>query len=292
MGIFDFFRPTKKQDSQIKDLEKQRPPKHLVILPEYNMYFEFLELVKNKREEHLFYGNTDRVPKDKRDIIKSFYEQCMKDCWLYVTEGEESVVNSFTKNDFTKILKSNNLSAIGNKADMVKRIADNLGLEKFNEIGEIINRIKLTDLGITKLNEYKSKFSKQYDSFKQDINNLFASNKLSDACYLVTVFKESHPFNNVGASLFISYTGNELFDICKAIKNNDILELIGIPEVYREPILITMCMYYSFGDFDYKLKIKETCNDFEEMLIKSVLVKNKEFPYIDFQDLIRGYYVK
>ena len=44
-------------------------------LPEYNIGLEYLDLVNNKRKEHLFYGNTNRVPYDKRNEVVSFFEQ-------------------------------------------------------------------------------------------------------------------------------------------------------------------------------------------------------------------------
>jgi hypothetical protein len=48
-------------------------------------------------------------------------------------------------------------------------------------------------------------------------------------------------------------------------------------------------MVYSFGDFNYKKKIEEIYEGFSDLLIKSDLIKNKDFPFIDFEDLLRGY---
>jgi len=258
-------------------------------LPEYNMGLEYLDLVKNKRKEHLFYGNTERVPINKRDEVKKFYEQSIKDGWLYVTEGYESVANSFTKKDFTKILEENNLPISGNKIDLVKRIVDNLGFDNFNELGEIIDSIKLTDLGKAKIREYRTTFNEQYILFRQEVQGFFDLNQLEDACYNVTRYKESHPFDSTG--FFISYSGKELYDLCITIKKSDVLRRIGVPKEHHEAILNTMCMYYSFTDFNYEDKLEEIYNGFKDLLTNSDIVKNKDYPFVDFQSYIRGYIV-
>ncbi|MGB4016173.1 hypothetical protein, partial [Petrimonas mucosa] len=50
----------------------------------------------------------------------------------------------------------------------------------------------------------------------------------------------------------------------------------------------TMCMYYCFMDFNYKEKFEEIYNGFEQLLIKSDIIKNKDFPFSDFENYIRG----
>ena len=144
---------------------------YISILPKYNIGFEYLDMVKNKREDHLFYGNSSIVPSEKRVEVLIFFEHAKNNGWVYVTQGIESVANCFTKTDFTKILKENNLPINGNKEDLAKRIAEKLGFETFNMIGEITNKIKLTDLGKEKLEEYKTEFSKQLTLFKHTKNH-------------------------------------------------------------------------------------------------------------------------
>lgn len=258
-------------------------------LPGYNMGLEYLDLVKNKREEHLFYGNTERVPIDKRNEVVKFYEQSKKDGWLYITEGNESVVNSFTKKDFTKIIEENNLPISGNKADLVERIVENLGFEKLYKLGEINNYIKLTDLGKAKIKEYRTDFNEQYTLFKQEVQKLFDLNQIEDACYNVTRYKESYPFNDTGFG--ISFSGKDLYDICILIKKSDVFKRIGLPKEHHNAMSNVMCMYFSFADFNYKEKLEEIYSEFEELLIKSDVVKNKDLPFADFANYIRGYEV-
>ena len=280
----------KKKVTTIKDADFfEKSKTTLLRLPQYNMGLEYLDLVNNKRKEHLFYGNTNRVPYDKRNEVVSFFEQSKKDGWLYVTQGNESIANSFTKKDFSKILEENSLPISGNKIDMVQRIVDNLGFDKVNELGEIIDSIKLTDIGKAKINEYRADFNEQYTSFRQLVQNLFDLNQIEDACYNVTRYKESHPFDSTG--FFISHSGKDLYDLCISIKRSDALKRIGVPKQHHEAILNTMCMYYSFTDFIYEDKLEEIYNGFKDLLTKSDVVKNKDYPFSDFQHYIKGYQV-
>ena len=226
----------------------------LLELPKYYMGMEYLDLVKNKREEHLFYGNTELVPIHKSDEATKFYEQSKEDGWLSVTEGNESVVNSFTKKDFTKILIENNLPISGNKVDLVERIVDKIGFFTFHELGEIIDTIKLTDLGKAKIKEYRADFNEQYISFRQGVQNMFDSNQIEDACYNVTRYKESYPFNI--SDFFISYSGKELYDLCIRINKSDVLKRMKVPKTYHKTILNCTCMYYSLTDFNYEKKLE------------------------------------
>ncbi len=51
-------------------------------------------------------------------------------------------------------------------------------------------------------------------------------------------------------------------------------------------------MYYSFTDFDYREKLEQIYNGFEEKLVKSDVVINKDYPFNDFENYIRGYEVR
>lgn len=281
MGIFNFFKKEKKQESL-----KSEPIKYVSDYPKYDMYLEFLEMVKGKKVIHMFFGNTSLIPEHKRKDIKLFFEQCIKDGWVYVTKEKESVAESFTKNDFVKVLKMNNLPISGNKIDLVERIDSNLGLEMFYETDKVDDWIRLTDLGKAKIDEYKSDFNKKYDLFQQNIYNLFLSNKVAEACDSVWFFKESYPFEQPG--FFMTHTKESLTATCKKIRTSNILEQIGVSEKYREAILSIMCMHYSFNDFDFMKKIEELYNGFKELLIKSDLVINKEYPKVDFYNLLKG----
>jgi hypothetical protein len=260
--------------------------KLISILPKYNIGFEYLYMVKNKREDHLFYGNTSLVPEEKRVEVLKFYEQAKIDGWVYITKGIESVANCFTKADFAKILKENNLPVNGNKEDLANRIAVKLGYDTFQKIGEISNWIKFTDLGKAKMDEYKTAFNTQLTLFKEEVYKMFESNETENACYNVTKFKESYPFNR--SDFFTVYTGEELYDICLRIKKSNILKKIGVPKSYNKTLQNTMCMYYCFMDFNYKEKFEEIYNGFEQLLIKSDIIKNKDFPFSDFENYIRG----
>ena len=299
MGIFDIFRKPKEQQppkdvapkqqqpnnvTPTKQPTKLAPTSQLLEMPEYNMYLEFLDMAKGRTTDYLFIGNTSLVPEDKRNELQSFFEQCLNDGWIYETEGKESVSESFTKNDFVKVLKENNLSISGNKIDLVERIDSNIGLEKFYNTGQVKNKSKLTDLGKLKLKEYRSDFTEEYNLFKQSIHKLFELNKISEACNNVTAFKESYPFDR--SELFITFSGDSLFERCKIYKTTDVLKKIGIPDMYREAILNTYCMHFSFADFDYKKEIEEIYNGFTQLLIDSDLVKNKDIPFFDLEHMI------
>ena len=272
------------------------PPKQLLEMPEYNMYLEFLDMLKGKRIEEMFIRYANVVPKNKRNELKLYFEQCIQDGWIYETQGNESVSESFSKKDFVEILKKNNLSLTGNKIDLVERIESNIGLKKFYDTGKVINKLRLTDLGKSKLKEYKSDFDKKHDVFQQNIYDLFLSNEVTEACYNICSFKASYPFDRVslstsGASSSSYSFYDELYSetkTCKTVRSSNVLEKIGFTEMYRDDVLSIMCMYLSFHDFDYKTKLEEKYNGFEKLLISSDLIINKDFAYMDFQFLIQG----
>ena len=84
------------------------------------------------------------------------------------------------------------------------------------------------------------------------------------------------------------HSSDELYNICKKIKNTDILKRIELPKSYHNKILNTMCMYYSFSDFDYKVELEKIYNGFEQLLINSNIIINKEYPFFDFNCYIKG----
>lgn len=290
MSIFNIFRKSKREK-----LKEQQPPelppipkiqsKDILPYPKYDMYFEFLDMVKGKRINEMFYGNTSLIPKNKRSELISFFDKCLSDEWVYVTKATESIAGSFTKNDLVKVLKENNLPISGNKIDLVERIETNVGLKSFYDTGKVSNWIRLTDLGKSKLKEYKSNFDKEYNEFKQNIFSLFLENNIIDACNSVISYKESYPFERTGFTLSNSY--DSLIGRCKISKNSNVLSKLGIPDKYHNSILSLFCMYYSLG-IDYRKEIESFYNGFEYLLINSDLIINKNFAYYDLQELIEG----
>lgn len=270
------------------DDEYFKKPKEISLkLPEGNMELEYLDLIKNREVGDLFGGNASNIPEEKRAEVKKLYAQWIIDGWLYKTEGKESALYTFTKNDFTKILKENNLPISGNKADLVDRIIDNLGFDKFYELGEIRDSVRLSDIGKSKIKEYRADFKEQYISFRQEVQNLFEANQIVDACYNVTRYNETYPFNYDGLGFL--YCGKDLYSLCALLKESDVFEKIGIPKEHHEIMINTMCMYFSFLDFDYIEKLEEIYNGFEELLIKSEVVKNKDTPFMDFRNYINDF---
>lgn len=252
----------------------------LSLLPEYDLGFEYIRLIIDLREELLFRVITERVPISKRFEAKKFYNQAKRDGWLYVTDGVESILDTFNKDCFIYILKDNNLPVNGNEDELLCRIVQNLGIQKFDEFGEIYHTIKLTDLGKTKLNEYRTLFNRQYTIFKQFVQFVFNANQVERACCYVKKFIESHPFNNSGFTFIFSE--KELYEKCSKTMKSNVLSIIGVPESYHKRILTTMCMFYSFGDFRFDIEIEEIYNGFEQLLINSDIVKNKDQPFFDF----------
>lgn len=258
-------------------------------IPEYNMGLEYLDLLKNKQEDHLFYGNTSIVPAEKRVKILIFFERAKIDGLVYITEGIESVINSLSKADFTKILKDNNLPVSGNKDILAKRIADNLGFDTLYTLGEVTNKIKLTELGIKTINEYRIEFKRKFDLFQQEVYNMFMLNKLDCAIFNVSNYKKSYPFNSSG--FFITYSEKDLLDVYLKVKRTNILTKIGVPNIYHNAILSTICMYYSFSNFYLDDKLEEIYSGLRLLLVQSDLIKNKDIPFVDFRNHILGYRV-
>lgn len=289
MGILSFFRKSKKEnhnrtsvDSLVKINIEQSSN-----FPKYNKYLEFLNMVNGKRVNEMFIGNTSMIPEKMRPDINNFFKESIEEGLVYITEANESVALSYSKKEFTDILNCRNLPISGNKTELVSRIESNGGLEELYKIGKVSNWIKLTDKGKLIIKAYQTKFNKEYDAFQQHIYNLFLLGNISSACENVITFKKSYPFKK--PDFYLSYSCEELNDLCKIIRTSDILEIIGVPDMYNNAILSIVCMYYSFGDFKIEKKIEEAYPEFEMLLNASELIVNKDFPYMDFNNIIRGY---
>lgn len=74
-------------------------------MPEYNMYFEFLDMINGKRIDQLFLGSTSIIPINLRAELEIYFNQSIKNNLIYVTIGKESIVQSFTKKELVDILK-------------------------------------------------------------------------------------------------------------------------------------------------------------------------------------------
>lgn len=270
---------------------KELPPLPVYVrLPDYEMRFTYLELAGNKLVKNLFDDIGRSFPKIKIRDIKYLHEECLNSGWLYETKGNESAINSFTKKDLTKILEENNLPVNGNKPDLVERIVSNLGFDKFQEIGEVNDKVKLTDLGKAKLEEYYSKINNQSESLQNIVYDLFINKKVAEACLIYIYYRGSNPYyrnNDYEYDIDLQHYNYKFLE-CSKIRNNEIIKKFEIPEKHHDDILSTMCMFWTFRDFDYEVRFIEIFDGIKEALIKSDLIINKEKPFSDMYYLLLG----
>lgn len=244
-------------------------------------------MVNGKKVNEIFVGDTSLIPEKMRSDLNKFLEQSKKDGLIYVTDVNESIANSFSKKELVEILRNRDLPISGNKIELVNRIELNGGLEELHKNGKVSHCIKLTDSGKLEIKAYLTNFKKEYDEFQQYIYNLFLLKDVSSACENIDLFKDSYPFEK--SEFFMSFSGKELYDLCKTIRYNNVLEIIGIQKEYRDAILSILCMYHSFGDFNLEEKIEEIYDGFKDLLVNSEFITIKDLPFIEFNDMIRGY---
>ncbi|MDD4721111.1 MAG: hypothetical protein PHQ88_09715 [Bacteroides sp.] len=280
----------KKKNTAIKESDIKTGKNQTLIIPEYNKYLEFLNMVNGKRLNEMFTGNTSLIPENMRPDLLDYFEKAKKNGLVYITSGDESLAQSLSKKELVEVLKNMNLQISGNKIDLANRIESNGGLAKLQKTGKVSDWIKLTDFGKSEIKVYSLIFNKQYDDFQQNIYNLFLLNKVSFACDSITSFKNSYPFGK--SDFFMSYSGRELTDLCKTIRTSNVLEILEVPQEYQNAILSIMCMYFSFGDFNFEKKIDEIYPEFKVLLVNSELITIKDLPFIEFKDMIRGYPTK
>ncbi len=259
-------------------------------LPEHNKYLEFLNKMNGKRLNEMFIGNTSFIPDKMRPDLLNYFEKAIKNGLVYITAGNDSIAQSLSKKELIEVLKNMNLPISGNKIDLVNRIESNGGLEKLQKSGKVSDWIKITDLGKSEIKVYNLMFNKKYDNFQQNIYNLFLMGDVYSACKNISLFKSSYPFGK--SDFFISYSDKELTDLCTTVRASNVLEILEIPNQYHNAILSIMCMYFSFGDFNFEKKIEEIYPEFKDLLVNSKFITIKDLPYIEFKDMVRGYPTK
>ena len=113
MSILNLFKGARKKGQTLNLLDEKSQDvidsvekvQKKQLMPEYNMYFEFLDMINGKRINQLFFGSTSIIPMNLRAELEIYFNQSIKNNLIYVTRDKESIVQSFTKKELVDILK-------------------------------------------------------------------------------------------------------------------------------------------------------------------------------------------
>lgn len=284
MGLFDFFKKkgnispkTQMMINRIKERSEYVPTERERML--------FLDMVKGKRVEHIFYGNTSLIQENKRDSLKKWLYDSIKENIISITSGNESIAQSLSKKELVSICEKNGLAVSGNKIDLVNRIA-NLDPMKFESF-EISDWFLLTDKGKEQLIQFKEQELSNKSNARNIAYNLLLLEKIEEAVRVYVNFEESYPFKHSG--FFMSYSKKELIEILNEIKRTDIFDKIGFPKQYVNKFKVIMSEYYLFKDVILENRFEDIMPGSIELIKRCSLIKNKDYPFIDLKNLIRGY---
>ena len=285
MGFFDFFKKkgniSPKTQMMINRIKEQSD-----YLPTDREKMLFLDMVKGKRVEHIFYGNTSFIQENKRDSLKKWLYDSIKEDIILITSGNESIAQSLSKKELVYICANNGLSVSGNKIDLVNRI-DNLNPIKFESF-EVSNWFLLTEKGKNLLDKFKQNEKENYDNLQQRTYNLFLLGRDSEAINIALAYKSSYPFKRKGEELFLVLTPGEINRRIKNIRESSGYDEIGFAKPYINPFKAIMCMELLFSDVNVYDKFEEVMPGANEFIKRSRLIKNKELHIVDLRKLLNG----
>jgi hypothetical protein len=282
MGLFDLFKRKPKINS-VEEFYRSH-------LPQYDEVLLFLSMIKGKRLNHVFYGNTECVQANKREALKTELYKAVENGLFQITTGDYSIAETLSKKELVEACKNLNVPISGNKIDLVCRIK-NINPNYFNK--HIIDDwILVTKNGREVLKQYQDKFDKEYNNLVQTVYNLLLNNKQNEALKLFDMFRMSYPFKRNGDGFFISFSIDELKKIISEIRSTNVFDKIGFPKIYGNAFKTVLCVSYLFGGVDLHAKFEEIMEGSVDFLKRSNLIKNKDLPFVDLNNLIRGYQVR
>lgn len=117
------------------------------------------------------------------------------------------------------------------------------------------------------------------------VYNLINESKFTEA---IKYSREVYNPTGKGKGFFINYTDKELLDIIKSIKKCKSLSKMGFDKIEINTIKNEYCLYYLIPTFDIKKRLIELIPNIEERLVKSPIIKNKDIPFVDLKNILRG----
>lgn len=287
MGLFDFLNRKPKINSEVtKEVNESAQCSSYVLSEKEKLIF--LDMVKGKRVEQLFYGNTSLIQEYKRDSLQKWLYNSAVGSLINISSGNESISNSLSKKELETISKNSGLPISGSKIDLVNRITEH-NPKLFSDY-KIYDWFILTTIGKEVLTNFKNKEKEIYNEIKASAYNLLMSNQITNSIDLAIKHKNSHPFNK--SDFFINFSKENLEDIISRINSSNVFDKIGFDKDYVTTFKSVYCMYYLFPDIILQDRFEEILPGSVKFIKKSTLIKNKDIPFVDLNNLLRGYKVK
>jgi len=278
MTLLSFFKTKKGKENNVDIFYKTH-------LPKYNEYVLFMKMVKGKRLNQMFYGNTECIQFEKRGYLTDALYNAVSDGFFKITTGDESIAETLSKKDLINVCKELGLPISGNKIDLVKRVR--CKTYHYFDTYKIDDWILATDKGLDVIKKYDQEFKSQYDHLQQTIYNLLLNDKQKEAIILFEMYRVSYPFKR-REGFFINYNNKEIAKLIRKIRSSDVFDEIGFPKIYVNAFKTVLCISHMFGDVILEDKFEEIMPGSVEFIKRSKLIKNKDYPFMDLDNLIRG----
>ena len=114
---------------------------------------------------------------------------------------------------------------------------------------------------------------------------------LNGAIEYYTNFKANYQYKGKGSGFFLDFSENELKEIFNKIKITTVFSDIGLPGPYINRFRDVFYELYLFGDFNLEKRFEDILPGSVDIIKKSRIIKNKDGPFVDIKNRIRGFKV-
>ncbi|MEJ5146411.1 hypothetical protein [Sphingobacterium sp. MYb388] len=284
MGFFDFFaKKTKTTQVLVKEL-----PKDNLYIPTEKEKLLFLDMVKGKRVDQIFFGNTSLIQEYKRNSLKDWLYNSVLGHLIEISSGNESIAISVSKNELVNICKDLNFPISGNKINLVNRIVERDS--HYFDNHQIDDWFVITKSGKETLDDFKQKENHVKNEMKEKVLQCLIAHQEIKAIDLVVEYRNQYPFKDSG--FFLVFSKESLIEIINQINKSDVFHNLGFSQQEVESLKLLYCRHYLLTDVFIEDEIEKISSGALALIKKSRLIKNKDFPLIDLNNLLRGYKVK
>lgn len=114
---------------------------------------------------------------------------------------------------------------------------------------------------------------------------------LNGAIEFYTNFKANNQYKGKGSGFFLEFSESELKKIFIKIKNTTVFSDIGLPGPYINRFRDVFYELYLFGDINLEKRFEDILPGSVDIIKKSRIIKNKDVPFVDIKNKIRGFKV-
>lgn len=177
------------------------------------------------------------------------------------------------------ILKRNELSISGKKADLISRIKENISPDKYLK-KDFKNFFVLTEKGLDTISKYETKYRAEIDKFSEEILNLILKGNLNEAKKTVILFNKQR-FNPGGFFLDESekLLTRRSLKVDYFFKAPKFLSSLNLSSEEQKLLGKYFCCYCLFEDFNLSEKIEKEFSHIKPIEVIDFLRNN---PYGQF----------